>query len=84
METKIKIEIKLKDGKKLVLDYDDGVELYNELNRIYGKKTEIVPWPYVEPYPQPWCDRPFYTNSPSTWEAPPFKFQVTCKNSSIQ
>ena len=80
METKINIEIKLKDGKTLKLDYEDGKELFEELQKVYGKQTvkEYAPWivPIVpmEPF------KPYYD-----WTFTDGSTKITCnaENSSI-
>lgn len=50
MKAKINIELILKDGKKLKLNYDDGLELYNELRKIF-KKVETIIYPIYPTYP---------------------------------
>jgi hypothetical protein len=80
METKINIEIKLKDGKTLKLDYDDGEKLFDELKKVYEKEQTYVPMPYqvIEtPIPfKPFFDQPDYIRHP---------WVITCnaQNSSI-
>lgn len=47
---KINIEI---DGKNIELSFDEALKLYNELDSIFGNKTEYIPYP--QPYPRyPW------------------------------
>lgn len=45
METTITIKIKIDDKTEILLNYEDGLKLFNQLKEIYSKeKTERFPY----------------------------------------
>ena len=46
-----KLVIELPDGKEITIKPDDAEQLYRELDKIFGRKTEYVPY---YRYTKPW------------------------------
>ncbi len=80
MKTKISIEIKLKDGKELKLDYEDGKQLFEELKKVYGEKVQEHYYPWIVPM-EP--IRPYYDSNEFTIKDNGIKITCNCKNSNI-
>jgi len=47
----IKISIKTKSGKEINLDYEEGLEVFNQLKQIYEKNIAYPAYPVYPQYP---------------------------------
>lgn len=54
----IKIELEMKDGKRISLSQEEAKDLYYQLHELFGQKNSppiiIDRWPYYPSIPQIW------------------------------
>lgn len=61
MKIEVPVKIKLDNGSKITLTYDEAIELKNKLNELFGDKIQYTPYYPSYPYYTYEDTTPYYT-----------------------